>query len=99
MWNLKYNVNEAVYKTETDRDAENRCVVAAVGHGRRTEWEFTISRCKLLYIGWKNNEVLQYNTGNHTQYSVIHHCEKEHHKEYTYINKCIYIYKLNHSAV
>ena len=28
MWNLKYNTNEPIYKTETDTDTENRLVVA-----------------------------------------------------------------------
>ena len=30
----------------------------------RMEWEFGISRCKLLYTGWINNKVLLYSTGN-----------------------------------
>ena len=40
-------------------DIENRLVVAN-GEGRRggVEWEFGISRCKLLYREWKNNKVL-----------------------------------------
>ena len=28
MWNLKYDTNEPIYKTETDTDIENRLVVA-----------------------------------------------------------------------
>ena len=40
-------------------------------------WEFGISRCKLSYIGWKNNKVLLYSTGNYSQYSVINHNGKE----------------------
>ena len=28
MWNLKYDTNEPIYKTETDVDIENRPVVA-----------------------------------------------------------------------
>ena len=31
-WNLKYATNEAIYKTETDSDIENRLVVA-MGEG------------------------------------------------------------------
>ena len=27
------------------------------------DWEFGISRCKLLYIGWINSKVLLYSTG------------------------------------
>ena len=44
------------------------------GWGRRgMEWEFGISRCKLLYIEWINNKVLLCSTGNYIQYSVINH--------------------------
>ena len=33
--------------------------------GGGKDWEFGISRCKLLYIGWINHKVLLYNTGNY----------------------------------
>ena len=36
---------------------------------------------KLLYIGWINNKVLLYNTGNYIQYRVITHNAKEYEKE------------------
>ena len=52
------------------------------------EWEFGMSRCKLLYIGRINNKVLLYSTGNYSQYPVINHHGKEYEKEYIYI----YIY-------
>ena len=29
------------------------------------DWEFEISRCKLLYIEWINSKVLLYNTENY----------------------------------
>ena len=44
---------------------------------RRADWEFGISRCKLVYIGWINNKVLLYNPGKYTQYPVINHNGKE----------------------
>ena len=47
------------------------------------DWEFGISRCKLLCIGWRNN--LLYITGNYTQYPVINNNENV-------IEKRIYIY-------
>ena len=50
------------------------------------DWEFGISRCKLLYIEWINNKVLLYSTGNYIQYPVINHNEKEYEEE------CVYIY-------
>ena len=40
------------------------------GEGRK-DWEFGISRCKLLYLGWINNKVLLYRTGNYIYYTVI----------------------------
>ena len=53
--------------------------------GRGMDWEFGISRCKLLYIEWINNKVLLYSTGNCIQYSVINRNGKEYEKEYIYI--------------
>ena len=54
------------------------------------DWEFGISRCKLLYIEWINNKVLLYSTGNYIQYLVINHNGKKYEKEYIYI--IIYAY-------
>ena len=66
-------------------DIVNRLVVAK---GERRwggkDWEFGISRCKLLYIGWINR-ILLYSTGNSIQYRVINHNGKEYEKEYTYV--------------
>ena len=55
-----------------------------------TDWEFGISRYKLLYIEWINNKVLLCGTGNYIQYPVINHNGKEYEKEY--IHMCIYAY-------
>ena len=54
-------------------------------------WEFGISRCKLVYIGWINNKVLLYSTGNYIQYPVINHNGRENEKN-IYIYIYIYIY-------
>jgi len=81
-------------------------VVAAKEKGGRGEkdWEFGTSRCakyiiyniiyniKLLYIGWINNKVLLYSTGNYIRYPVINHHGKEDEK------KCIDMYN-NHFAI
>ena len=47
------------------------------GGGGGIDWEFGISRCKLLYIEWINNKVLLYSPGNYLQYRVINHNGKE----------------------
>ena len=71
-------------------DIENGLVVAkGEGCGGGMEWEFGISRYKLLYIEWINNKALLYRTGNYIQYSVINHNGKEYEKECVFI----YIYK------
>ena len=55
------------------------------GEGGGMDWEFGISRCKLLYTE-RINKVLQYSTGNYSQYPIINHNGKEYEKE------CIYMY-------
>ena len=53
------------------------------GEGR-IDWEFGISRFKLVRIGWINNKVLLYSTGSYIQYPVINHNGKENEKENKY---------------
>ena len=53
--------------------------------GGGKDWEFGISRCKLLCIGWINNKVLLYSTGNYIQHPVINHNGKEYEKGHIYI--------------
>ena len=60
--------------------------------GGEMDWEFWISRCKLLYIEWVNNKGLLYSTGNLIQYPTINHNGKQYEKEcviyvYTHIYK------------
>ena len=63
---------------------ENRLVVAkGEGDGGGKDWEFGISRCKLLYVEWINKVPL-YSTENYIQYPVINHNGKEYEKEYMY---------------
>ena len=37
------------------------------------DWEFGVSRCRLLHIRWINNNVLLYSTGNYIQNLVINY--------------------------
>ena len=65
---------------------ENRLVVArGERRGGGLDWEFGISRCKLLYKEWINNKFLLYSTGNYIQYPVINHNGKEYEKEPMYM--------------
>ena len=54
-------------KQKQTYNIEIRLVVAnREGDGGGKDWEFGISICKLLYIGWINNKVLLYSTANYT---------------------------------
>ena len=52
MWNLKYDTDELIYKTETDSQTQktNLWLPKVKGGGGGKNWEFEISRYKLLYI-------------------------------------------------
>ena len=43
--------------------------------GEGMDWEFRISRCKLVCIEWIN-KILLYSTGNYIQYPMINHSGK-----------------------
>ena len=66
VWDLTYNINEFIYErkrgSQTQRTDLWLLRRSRVGGGRM-EWEFGISRCKLLYIEWINDKVLLYSQG------------------------------------
>ena len=46
-------------------DMDNILVAAKGGKGGSgMDWEFGVSRCKLLHLEWINNEILMYSTVN-----------------------------------
>ena len=73
---------------QTHRLREQTCG-CQVGDGGGMDWEYGISRCKLLYTEWLNNKVLLYSTGNYIQYLMINHNGEEYEKEYIYVCVCI----------
>ena len=81
IWNLKYDINELIYETDSQTQRTGLWLPRGKGHRGGMEWEFGLSRCKLLYIEWINSKVLLYSTGNYTQYPVINHNGKEYEKE------------------
>ena len=51
MWNLKYNTNEIIYETEIDSQTQRTACGCQGGWERGgIQWEFEVSRCKLIYI-------------------------------------------------
>ena len=67
---LKHSTNEPIYKAETHTDIEKRLVVVS---GERSaggkDWECGINRCKLVCIGWINNDVVLY--GQRTVVNIL----------------------------
>ena len=68
-------MNLSMKEKQSHRHREQTC--GCQGEGVGMDWKFEVSRCKLLYIGWINNKVLLYSTGNYIQYPVINHSGKE----------------------
>ena len=79
MWNLKCDTNKPKYETETKSRTQK--TDGWLPRGRRgevgQEWEFEISRCKLIYTEWINNKVLLYRTGNYIQHPMINYNGKD----------------------
>ena len=50
MGNLKYDTNELIHKTEADSQRTGLWLPRGREGGGEMDWEFGISRCKLLYI-------------------------------------------------
>ena len=74
--NQKFSSGLDHLKVPIYRDIENR-LPKGEGVGGGMEWAVRVNRCKLLHIGWINNKVLRYNTGNCIQYLAINHNGKE----------------------
>ena len=59
-------MNLPTEQKQTHGYMENRLVVAKGDRrGRGMDEEFAVSSCKLLHLGWINNEILLYSIGNY----------------------------------
>ena len=66
IYNLKYDTNELIHKTEIDM--KNRLMIAKKGvreNDGLQVWEFGVGRCELLHFEWISNKVLMYSIGNY----------------------------------
>ena len=85
MWNLKYDTDQYIYGKKKDSQKTDLWLSRGKMGGGGEDWEVRISRHKLLYIGWVNNKVLLYSSGNYIHYSVTNHSGKAYAKVYIYI--------------
>ena len=86
-WYVGYKIRHKwtyLWNRNRRTDIERR-LVTKVGIEREMDWELGISRCKLFYISWINNEVLLYSTRNHIQCPVRNHNGKN-------MKKIVYIH-------
>ena len=80
-------MNLSTKQKQTHRHREQTCgCQGGGGCGEGMDWEFGVSRCKLLHTEWISNKALLHSTGNYIQYSGINHNGKEYKKE------CVYMY-------
>ena len=66
-------MNLSVKQKQTHRYREQDCGCQGVGGEKGVDWEFGVSRCKLLHLEWISNEVLLYSTENYIQSPGIDH--------------------------
>ena len=89
-------MNLSMKQKQIHRHREQTCGCQRGGGGRGMDWEFGISRCKLLYIEWINIKVLLYSTGSYIQFHVINHNGKEYEKVHIYMyNQITLLYGRN----
>ena len=85
MWNLKYGkMNLSMKQKETHGHREQICGRKGEEGGRGMDWEFGVSRCKVLHLKRINNKDLLRRTGNYIHSPGINHDGKEHKNEYIY---------------
>ena len=58
-------------KKQTHGYGEQTCGFQGGGGGSGMDWEFGVSRCKLLHLQWISSEDLLYSTGNYIQSLVM----------------------------
>ena len=75
-------MNLSMKQKQTHRHREHTYGCQGGWGGGGMDWEFEMSRRKLLYTGWINNKVLLCSTENCIQYPVIKHHGKEFEKQY-----------------
>ena len=78
MWNLKYDANDLIYKTETDLQTQKTDFWPPKERDGLGVWDQYMQT-----RGWIKDKVLLYSTENYIQYPVINQNGKE------YENECL----------
>ena len=68
-----FRFDTSTKQKQIHRHREQICGCQGEGEGSEINWEFGVSRCKLLHLDWLSNEVLLYSTENYIQSLGIDH--------------------------
>ena len=66
-------INLSTEKRQTHEHGEQTYGYKGGGGGSGMDYEFGVSRCKLLHLEWISNEILLYSTGNSIYPLVMEH--------------------------
>ena len=78
-------MNLSAEQKQTYRHGEQTCGCQGGGGGSGMDWEFGVSRCKLLHLECKSNEILLCSSGNYVQTLVTEHDGRYYEKKNIYI--------------
>ena len=86
-------MNLSIEKKQTHGHGEQTHSCQGGGGRSEMDWEFGVSRGKLLHLEWVSNEFLVYSTGNYIQSLVMEHDGEECKKKNVCVCVCV---KLGH---
>ena len=66
-------MNLSTEKKQTHGHREHTCGCQGGEGGSGMDWEFGVSRCRLLHLEWIGNQVLMHSRGNYVQPLVTEH--------------------------
>ena len=81
-------MNLSTEQKQTHGHREQTCGCQEGGRGSGIDWEFGVTRCKLLHSEWISNEVLLCRTGSYIWSLAMEHDGRYYEKK----NVCVYIY-------
>ena len=58
-------MNQSIERKQIHGLGEQTCGCRGGGGGSGMDGDFGVSRCKLLHLEWRSNEILLYSTGNY----------------------------------
>ena len=77
--------NLSIGRKQTHGLGEQICCCQGGGAGCGMDWEFGVSRCKVLHLEWRSNEILLYSTGKYILSLVMEDDGGKYEKKHVYL--------------